>query len=222
MSGGAWKGMGLWKKQKAIEALVLRHVQCVDEAIGYFLEALAAYLGENDGEKADRLALETHKAEGRADDVRREVERELLRGALLAHSRRDILEIIEGVDKLANSGEAVLDYLLVQQVRISEAIKPTLREMGVKSGEIFQEVKQALRLLFHDMPQALEHTKRIEGKEGEIDHLERSVIKEIFTMDLELAEKIQLRGLVEVLVEFSDRAEDLSDRIDIMIAERRL
>jgi len=41
-------------------------------------------------------------------------------------------------------------------------------------------------------------------------------------MDIDLAEKIQMRGLVEELVELSDRAEDLSDRIDIMIAERRL
>ncbi len=214
--------MGLWKKQRAIETLVLRHVECVDEAIGYFQEGFFAFLDEGDVEKAGRLALETHKAEGRADDVRREVEVKLLRGALLAHSRRDILEIIEGVDKLANSGEAVLDYLLVQRVRIPEAIKPMLREIGVKSREIFEEVKQALRQLFHDMDQALEHTKAIEAKEGEVDKLERSVIKEVFKMEIELAEKIQLRGLVEELVEFSDRAEDLSDRIDIMIAERRL
>lgn len=214
--------MGLWKKQRAIEKLVLRHVECVDEAIGYFQEGFFAFLDNGDVEKAGRLALETHKAEGRADDVRREVEIKLLRGALLAHSRRDILEIIEGVDKLANSGEAVLDYLLVQRVKIPEAIKPGLREIGVKSREIFEEVKQALRQLFHDMDQAVEHTKAIEAKEGEVDRLERSVIKEIFKMDIELAEKLQLRDLVEELVEFSDRAEDLSDRIDIMIAERRL
>lgn len=96
--------MGLWRKQRAIEELVLRHVQCVDEAVDYFQQAFFAFLDEGDVEKASRLALETHKAEGRADDVRREVEIELLQGALLAHSRRDILEIIEGVDRLANSG----------------------------------------------------------------------------------------------------------------------
>jgi len=214
--------MGLWKKQRAIEALVLRHVECVDEAIGFFQEGFFAFLDREDVDRAGQLALETHKAEGRADDVRREVEVELLRGALLAHSRRDILEIIEGVDKLANSGEAVLDYLLVQRVRIPDAIKPELREIGVKLREIFEQVKLALHQLFHDMDQALEHTKAIEAKEGEVDQLERSAIKAVFKMDLELAEKLQLRDLVEELVEFSDRAEDLSDRIDIMIAERRL
>ena len=41
-------------------------------------------------------------------------------------------------------------------------------------------------------------------------------------MDLDLAEKLQIRGLVDGLVEISDRAEDLSDRIDIIVGERRL
>lgn len=213
--------MAFWKKQRAIETLVLRHAQCVDETLAYYQEALSAYL-EGETKKASELAFETHQAEGRADDVRREVEAELLGGALLAHSRREILEVIEGVDKLANAGEAALDYLLLQRVRIPEEIKPILREIMVKNQEIFEEVKQSLHLLFQDMSRALEHTKAIEIKEGEVDHLERSVIKQLFNMDIDLAEKIQMRGLVEELVELSDRAEDLSDRIDIMIAERRL
>jgi len=213
--------MAFWKKQRVIETLVLRHAQCVDETLVYYQEALSAYL-EGETKKASELALETHQAEGRADDVRREVEAELLGGALLAHSRREILEVIEGVDKLANAGEAALDYLLLQRVRIPEEIKPILREIMVKNQEIFEEVKQSLHLLFQDMSRALEHTKAIEIKEGEIDHLERSVIKQLFNMDIDLAEKIQMHGLVEELVELSDRAEDLSDRIDIMIAERRL
>ena len=213
--------MAFWKKQRVIETLVLRHAQCVDETLAYFQEALSAYL-EGETKKASQLALETHQAEGRADDVRREVEAELLGGALLAHSRREILEVIEGVDKLANAGEAALDYLLLQRVRIPEEIKPMLKEIMVKNQEIFEEVKQSLHLLFQDMSRALEHTKAIEIKEGEVDHLERSAIKQLFNMDIDLAEKIQMRGLVEELVELSDRAEDLSDRIDIMIAERRL
>jgi predicted phosphate transport protein (TIGR00153 family) len=212
--------MAFWKKQKKIETLVLEHLHCVDESLVFFQEAFTAYL-DGDMEKADQLALETHRAEGLADDVRRKVETALLGGALLAPSRRDILEIIEEVDKLANAGEAILDYLLLQQVGIPEELKPMLHEIMAKTREIFDEVNQALNLFFQDMNQALEHTKAIEIKEGEVDQLERAVIKRLFAMDLSLAEKLQVRGLVEELVEPSDRAEDLSDRIDMMIAQRR-
>lgn len=213
--------MAFWKKQKAIETLVLKHLKCVDESLAYFQEALAAYVDEGDTKKASRLALETHNAEGRADDVRREVEAALLAGALLAPSRRDILEVIEAVDKLANAGEAVLDYLLLQRVRIPEELKPILREIAEKTREIAEEVNQTLHLLFEDMTRALEHTKAIEIKESEVDHLERSAIERLFAMEMDLAEKIQVRGLVEELVEISDRAEDLSDRVDMMVAQRR-
>jgi len=212
--------MAFWKKQKKIETLVLEHLHCVDESLVFFQEAFTAYL-DGDMEKADRLALETHRAEGLADDVRRKVETALLGGALLAPSRRDILEIIEEVDKLANAGEAILDYLLLQQVGIPEELKPMLHEIMAKTREIFDEVNQALNLFFQDMNQALEHTKAIEMKEGEVDQLERAVIERLFAMDLGLAEKLQVRGLVEELVEPSDRAEDLSDRVDMMIAQRR-
>jgi predicted phosphate transport protein (TIGR00153 family) len=214
--------MAFWKKQKAIETLVLEHLQCVEEAHAHFQKAFRAYLDGEDAEKAEQFALETHQAEGRADDVRRQVETKLLGGALLAHSRRDILEIIEGADKLANSGEAVLDYLLLQRVRIPEELKPALRAILDKTEEIIEEVNKALHLLFHDMHEVLAHTRAIETKEGEVDQLERKAIKQLFKMGIDLAEKIQIRGLVDLLVELSDRAEDLSDRIDIVVSERRL
>ncbi len=213
--------MGFWKNQKKIETFVLDHFKCVEESLSCFQKSLAAYIDDGDTEEADRLALETHRAEARADDVRRKVEAALLGGALLAPARRDILEVIEEVDKLANAGEAVLDYLLLQRVEIPVEIKPALREIAKKTDEISAEVGHALHLLFQDMPKALNHTAAIEMKEGEIDRLERAVIKQLFKMDLDLAEKIQIRGLVEALVEISDRAEDLSDRVDMMIVQRR-
>ena len=214
--------MTFWKKQKAIKTLVLEHLQCVEEAHSHFQKAFRAYLDEGNTEKAERFALETHQAEGRADDVRRQVENKLLSGALLAHSRRDILEVIEDEDKLANSGEAVLDYLLLQRVGIPEELKPMFRAILDKTEEIIEEVNEAVHLLFHDMHAVPAHTRAIETKEGEVDQLERRVIKQLFQMDIDLAEKIQIRGLIDLLVELSDRAEDLSDRIDIVVSERRL
>jgi len=213
--------MMLWGKQKKIEALVIKHLDKVVETLDNFQDALYSYLG-GDIDQADRLALATHQAESRADDIRREVEAQLLGGALLAPSRRDILEVIERVDSLANAGEAALDYIMLQHVEIPNEIKGQLRGIGEKTGEISREVKQAMQMMFDDLSHVTEHTKAIEIKEGEIDRLERDAIKLVFGMDIGLAEKLQLREMIEQLVEISDRAEDLSDRIDIMVVERKL
>ena len=213
--------MMLWGKQKKIEALVIKHLDKVVETLDNFQDALYSYLG-GDIDQADRLALATHQAESRADDIRREVEAQLLGGALLAPSRRDILEVIERVDGLANAGEAALDYIMLQHVEIPNEIKGQLHSIGEKTGEISREVKQAMQMMFDDLRSVTEHTKAIEIKEGEIDRLERDAIKLVFGMDIGLAEKLQLREMIEQLVEISDRAEDLSDRIDIMVVERKL
>jgi len=213
--------MMLWGKQKKIEALVIKHLDKVVETLDHFQDSLYSYLG-GDIDQADRLALATHRAESSADDIRRDVEAELLGGALLAPSRRNILEIIERVDSLANAGEAALDYIMLQHIEIPNEIKEQLHGIGEKTGEISREVKQAMQMMFDDIGHVSEHTKAIEIKEGEIDRLERDAIKIVFEMDIGLAEKLQLRGMIEQLVEISDRAEDLSDRIDIVVVERKL
>ena len=211
-----------FRKGKKIEELVLRHLHQVDTTLAAFHESLIAYVVKRDIETAKEYAFKTHNEEGRADDIRREVEKELLSGALLAASRRDILEIIEQVDRLANSGEATLDTLLLERIEIPEEIVTYIEQIAEETGKIRQEVNSALHALFHDPANTTVHTKEIENLEGKVDHLEREALKTIFKMEIDLARKLQLREFIEELVEISDRAEDLSDRIDIMVAERIL
>ena len=211
-----------WKKQKEIEGLVFEHLDRVDESLQYFIQSLNAYVQEGDIEKADQMAFETHKAEGQADDVRRRVETQLLAGALMPASRRDILQLVEQVDRLANAAENALDHLLLQRIEIPDAMRPAILEITSKTELIFSHVKSAISNLFKKMEAALEHTAQIEHIEGEIDHIERKVLKQLFEQDLDLAHKLQVNGFVRSVVELSDRAEDLSDHIELMVAQRHL
>ena len=211
-----------WRKSKQIEELVLRHLRQVDASLSAYLGGLRAYAIERDVKKAKAKALETHTAEGKADDIRREVETELLAGALLASSRRDILELIEQVDRLANSGESALDALLLERIEIPDEVVPYIERIAETNETIITRIDQAIHALFRDPQSTREHTNAIEKLEGDVDRIERETLKTIFMMDLDLARKLQLRDFIELLVELSDRAEDLSDRIDIMVAERRI
>lgn len=211
-----------WRKQKEIEALVLEHLGHVDVTLQAFARSLTAYLQERDVETAEQFALETHRAEGQADDARRRIETQLLSGSLLPTSRRDILQIIEQVDRLANAAEEILDVLLLQRVEVPAEILPEITEIGVKTNNAFVEVKGAVTSLFRKVGEALEHTKAIEHLEGEVDHLERKATKRLFELDIDLARKLQVSGFIQRLVRLSDRAEDLSDLIELIIAARRV
>jgi len=211
-----------WKKQKEIEALVLEHVGFVDATFEAFKKSLAAYLGDRDLETAEAHALETHRMEGRADDARRRVEKQMLEGSLLPTSRRDILQIIDQVDRLANAAEEILDYLLLQRVDIPSEIESEIAEIAELSDRAFDEAKAAVGCLFRKASEALEHTQAIEHLEGNVDHLERKVTKTLFGLDIELARKLQVAGFLQRLVRLSDRAEDLSDLIELIVAARRV
>jgi len=211
-----------WRKQKEIERLVLEHLGYVDLTLQSFSKSLSAYLSDTDVETADRFALETHRSEGQADDVRRRIETQLLSGSLLPTSRRDILQIIDQVDRLANAAEEILDYLLLQRVEVPQEIMPQILEIGEETGKVFVEVKAAVSSLFHRLDDALEHTKAIEQLEGKVDHLEREAIKQLFELEIELAHKLQVSGFVQRLVRLSDRAEDLSDLVELIVAARHI
>jgi uncharacterized protein len=212
----------LWKKQKEIEELVFEHLERVDECLQAFVQALNAYVKEGDVEKADELAYQTHKAEGRADDVRRRVETQLLTGALMPASRRDVLGLVDQVDRLANAAENALDHLLLQRIDVPESLRPDILEINDKTEIIFSHVKQAIGDLFEHLSEALEHTAQIEHIEGEIDHIERKTIKKLFQLDIDLAVKLQVNSFVRSVVELSDRAEDLSDHIELMVAQKHV
>ena len=168
-----------WRKQKEIESLVLEHLSHVDAALVALKKALCAYLKQGDVEAADAFALETHRAEGEADDARRRVEARMLAGSLLPTSRRDILQIIDQVDRLANAAEEILDYLLLQRVDVPVEILPEITEIADRSDETFAEVKAAVTSLFGRVGDALKHTQAIEHLEGEVDHLERRATKAV-------------------------------------------
>jgi len=211
-----------WKKQREVEELVLEHVRLVDATLEAFQKAFNAYLQEHDTDKAEEYALEAHRMEGKADDARRRVETQMLSGSLLPTSRRDILQIIDQVDRLANAAEEILDYLLLQRVRIPSEIQTDLEEIAELSDKAFDEVKEAVGCLFRKTSEALKHTERIEHLEGDVDRIERKATKTLFKLDIDLAWKLQVSGFIQRLVRLSDRAEDLSDLIELIVAARRV
>ncbi len=203
--------------------MIQRHVGLVEETLKKFQEGMCLWVDENDLERANELALETHNLEGEADDLRREIEMKLINGALLARSRRPLLDIIERTDKLANAAEAAMDFTLLQRIEPPKELVPLTEEIVDLSVEIVTEVKKGLECLFGGNGEVLQFTESIEELEGEIDDRERDFIQELFQLErLDLSEKILLRQYLETLVEISDRAEDLSDEMEILTATRKV
>ncbi len=208
-----------WWRSKRAEELIFQHFSKVEETLLKSREALLAYL-RDDVEQAEKLAQEASFLEGRADDIRREVEAQLLGGAFLTYSRQDLWAIIERVDKLADVGEAMLYFLLLQRIEIPQGLRPLIEEILEKSLRIVEELKTALHELFHDIEEVSRHTQQVERLEHEIDEIERRAIKRLFELELELAHKTLVRDFIAILTDISDQGEDVSDILELAVARR--
>ncbi len=208
-----------WKHEHKVEKLVHQHLELVDKTLRSFQKAIEAYLDGDD--QVTKLAAEVHQWESKADDVRREATTQLLKGSLLGSFRGDMLRLIEEMDKLANTADALMNSLILQNIQIPESLYPRINTICKISIQILDELNPAIELLFSNMPEVLTHTGQIEKLEGEIDEVEKASIRDLFLMDLTLAEKLWVRDFISHLAQLSDRAEDLSDLIEIIVAKRR-
>jgi predicted phosphate transport protein (TIGR00153 family) len=212
---------GFWKRSEKVQELVLNHLSHVQEAMALFAEATRAFFEKKNRSEAERLMLETHAAESKADDVRRDVEKSMIQGALLAPSRRQLLQIVDRVDTLANAAQATLHCLLGQSVDVPEAIQPLLLSILAETEALFVEVACGIRaLLSGKNSEAVACAERIDEHESVVDRLERDAVKTLFGLSIDLAKKLHALRYIEALVEISDRAEDLADQMALVAAER--
>ncbi len=206
--------------EEVVARLIREHLAQVRAAVEAMGEGVQALLAGRPQEELEELARETHQREGRADDVRREAEQTLVEGALFAGRRRTLLKLIDGADRLANAAEAVMDYLVLQGVRLPELLHPLVEEIVEVTLAQTRDLEACIGALLSGAREAEQLAEAVEHAEGRVDDLERRCLTRVFATELPLAEKILIRDFLGVLVEISDRAEDLSDLVLAALAAR--
>lgn len=214
--------MGVLRSRASkVHDMVVEHLALVAEAVAAMAKGVQAHLDGRPWDEVEEIAVETHRKEARADDVRRAAEREMVRGALLAGTRRSLLDIVEGVDGLANAAEGAMYFLSLQRIAIPGLLHPLVQDAVGTIQEQMREVKAAVVGLLDGDPEVIQRAEQVERLESRVDELERRAISRLFATDLPLAEKILARQFLEKLGEISDRAEDISDLVVMAIAVRR-
>lgn len=206
---------------KGIAQLVGQHLAQVEEAVATMAQGVETALAGGGWDAVEELAVLTHRAESRADDARRELERELVRGAYLAGTRRTLLDIVERADGVANAAEAALDFLSLQRVRLPELLHPLVRDALDTVRSQVKDVREAVEGLLRGDPGTVARAEEVDRKESRVDDLYRRAVSRLFATDLPLAEKILAREFLDRVAAISDRAEDVGDLVVLAVAVRR-
>ena len=211
--------MFLFKKEKEVVELLIKHIEIVEECLTMAIKTVQIYLQGNTNE-AKEMAKKVDGIESEADEVRYEIRDKLYAGAYLPRLREDIYRLVESVDEVGNTGERCCDFFLNQRPEIPEEMKVMFLAAVQESLGIIKPLKHSIVcFLKGECPinVSRQHAKEVGLKESDVDHIVWDLTKEIFTSELEYSHKIHLKLCLDAIARVSDRAEDASDQLDLVI-----
>jgi uncharacterized protein Yka (UPF0111/DUF47 family) len=179
--------MLLFKKEKEVIELILKHVDMVEECLQTGIKTIESYLQEEINE-AKAMARKAQDLESEADIVRYKIRDNCCDFFL---NQRPLIPDEMKPQFLAVSRESlgIIDYL-------------KLAVLCYFKGECKIETVR-------------EHTKEVGIQESSVDKDEWDLTKEIFTSSLDFSQKIHLKHCLNSIVEASDRAEDAADQLEL-------
>ena len=213
-----------FSKQRQIHTLIVKHLNTVGTCHKVFCECVEELFSSEPNMEAEHLAEKVEDLESQADANRHDIIRALLKGGLLPESRREILKLIELVDEIANKAEETIKQMVLQKIIFPDVIKEDIKAINHKTMEQFAVLSRAIDALFIDYKELqndYEQIKRIELMESEIDDIENRTIKKLYALDIDLARKNQLKGIVSQIADISDLIEDISDMLEIILVLRK-
>ena len=190
-----------------------------ESALG-FQEAVITYLDQGASERFDERLSQVANAESRADELRRNIQRDMYAEMLMPDARGDILALLESLDEGINKFEETLWYFSSEKPQIPEHLREEYRELLTPTTACVEALVLASRAFFRDVETTSDHIHKVHSYEKEADQIIGRLKNDIFSTDLSLAEKIHLRFFAERIVWISDTAEDVADDLTIYAIKR--
>ncbi len=208
-------------KTKQVHALIIQYCDVVGRAVAEYKHLIDDYLSWDKHFK--EVSKTVRKTESEADDLLKEIERTMLRGALLPAYREDYIGLLETLDKVANKAEDVAQTIRLIRPDIPEEIRPILGQVAALTCEQWQPVPGMVKSLIEGGQGLSDQADFLDDKEGEIDKLQRSTTRVIFRdLELPLANQMLLKQLLDQVCHVSDKIEDVGDRISLIAIKHAL
>lgn len=206
----------LFRKEKLVERMIDEYLEHYSFCVENFETAMKNYCQKGLGADFDFWVKKTHKEEATLDDLRRDIELALYSKALIPESRRDVLELLESIDRVPNKVESVLFHIQCEEIKFPQPLMLDLETLVQHTCDTSRKIIDLTKNLFARREKIKELTQLIDKDESYCDHVERQIIRKIFQGNMDTGEKLQLKGLILEIGDITDRAEDISDKVTII------
>jgi len=207
------------KKEEEADRLLMKLFENIGEVLEEFRTMFVCYI-QND-KRFKEQAFRIHTQEHEADLVRREVQLKLFEGAFLPIYREDYVTLAESVDKIANSAEDVGDYIVLTRPAVPDFLVDGVMQMIDATVKGYEPLKKSFNILRNDMSKLFDIRNQVGESEQSVDSILWDLTKRLFKSDLDLAHKLHLKGLLDIIAKISNRMEDVADHFEIMVIKRK-
>jgi len=207
-------------KQKVLEDRLAAYRQRLWDCVEQTQKSLNAYCASGDLQQLRQEVHTIHRVESEADDIRREIEVMMYSRALFPESRGDILSLLETMDKVPDQAEDVARNIADQMIAVPDFLHPDLSLLLDINCRCVAAMLECVGKMFTDFQHATTIIGRIDELESEADRVQSRLIQQIFASDVRDMAKILLRDLVNEIAAISDNAQDVGDRVRVMVAKR--
>ncbi len=211
-----------FKAQKWVEDKIDEYCQELEKCVRLGMKVLTDCIGVERCENKRESIAEVHRAESKADDLRREIEYYIFERSLFPESRGDILSLLEILDRIPNQVQQTVKMIVEQRIYIPADLKEEITSIADITQTCVDITVKGVRMLFSAFKEVLEILGRIDALESEVDKIQTNAITKVFQSNIEPFNKILLRDLINSISEVSNHAEKVGDFMRIMIVKRMM
>jgi len=209
------------KTTKVIEAQLDQFLDIVGDTAMLYLRGIEDYLQDRMEQFEERMA-QIRENEHKADDIRVHIERFLYEHTLIPENRGDVLAILENTDEVIDNMKDSFLQFSVENPIIAKELDDLFLQTARASVEAVDNLVMAIRSFFRDLAAVNNYIHKVYFFEREADQLGEKLRRLIFSLDIDLAHKNQLRWFAVHLERISDLAQAVCDRLAIYTIKRQL
>lgn len=203
------------------------HMRAAVACAHQVLPLVDAMTSGGDGSVA-QVRAEIDRLEHEADEIKHEIRSHMPRRLMLAMERRDMLEILDHQDSIADVTQDIAELVDQRGMRLPEPLVGPVRELATRvvaacdqAQRIIDELDELVETGFagREVTRVEEMISELGRIETETDRLQDRACRELFAMESELGvATVFWHQIIDWIGDLADYAERVGNRLRLLIA----
>jgi predicted phosphate transport protein (TIGR00153 family) len=204
----------LFKKTDELIQKIDQFIDLTREASLHFQKALSFYFEGRFSEFEERMAVIT-ETERNADSLKKDIEGKLYVQTLIPELRGDVLHILETMDRITNNIKHIVKNFSIERPEVPDHIAAGMKELALVTDKAVESLVFLVRTYFSNSADIRDYLHLVKYYEHDADILSEKTKRDIFSLDVYLSNKLQLKDFVSSIDDLADVALHVADHINI-------